>query len=348
MVDFVVESAIAGVGLACLGLAFHRRGTRLALLAIPGWALLGLFFFTGTDDYIELQDPMLIILTGAALPAGLAVGVWEFVSWKHERSEPALVWLRGAVFWAGLPYLAIERVPYANAAAVWFIAWQTVLFLRMSGVDGGTRGEIAMGEMQVDPAGSLTSVPWSSWEGNRWLLTEPLSEHGIYLPLEYSNGDPVLINFVLACTALQSMIVFVGAIAALRAPWRRSMRALLVAIPTIHMLNVFRNAGIIWLQQRYASSFRLWGLDMFDFSHSYVAKAGSLFAMFLMALVLFELLPELHSHVLRLLEPPLRLLGIRLPEVGPVPAEPTEGADLDGDPQPLDLIETTEAGHTPR
>jgi len=42
-------------------------------------------------------------------------------------------------------------------------------------------------------------------------------------------------------------------------------------------------------------------LSMFDFSHSYAAKAASLFAMFLMAIALFDLLPELHKNIMRLL-----------------------------------------------
>ena len=45
---------------------------------------------------------------------------------------------------------------------------------------------------------------------------------------------------------------------------------------------------------------------MFDFSHSYAAKAASLFAMFLMAIALFDLLPELHKNIMQLLPKKLR------------------------------------------
>ena len=102
------------------------------------------------------------------------------------------------------------------------------------------------------------------------------------------------------------MIIFVGAIVALRGvSWRRKTRGLLIALPTIHVLNVFRNAGIVWLSDTYSS----WSLfpgsdiDMFDFTHSYAAKAASLFAMFLLATALFDLLPELHRHILRISKP---------------------------------------------
>ena len=82
--------------------------------------------------------------------------------------------------------------------------------------------------------------------------------------------------------------------------WNRRMRALLIAIPTIHVLNTFRNAGIVWLTDSYPD-WTFMGIEMFDFAHSYAAKAASLFAMFLMALALFDLLPELHRHIMRLL-----------------------------------------------
>ena len=45
------------------------------------------------------------------------------------------------------------------------------------------------------------------------------------------------------------------------------------------------------------------GMSMFEFSHSYAAKFGSLIAMFFIAIVLFEILPELHNNILRLMEP---------------------------------------------
>jgi len=106
------------------------------------------------------------------------------------------------------------------------------------------------------------------------------------------------------------MIVFVGAIVALGSvEWNRRIRALFIAIPTIHILNVFRNAGIVWLTDNY-TEWSILGMGMFEFAHSYAAKFGSLFAMFLMALALFDLLPELHGNIIRILRPVMEALGI--------------------------------------
>jgi exosortase/archaeosortase len=51
-------------------------------------------------------------------------------------------------------------------------------------------------------------------------------------------------------------------------------------------------------------------MGIFDFAHSYAAKVASLFAMFLMAIALFDLLPELHRHVMKVLNPVIHVTRI--------------------------------------
>ncbi len=172
-----------------------------------------------------------------------------------------------------------------------------------------------MGPMMVDLLEG-GEIPASEWGGNRWVMAEPLGENGFFVPLEHSDGTLVSVSFILACSGLQSMIVFVGAIVALGSvEWSRRIRALFIAIPTIHILNVFRNAGIVWLTDNY-TEWSILGMGMFEFAHSYAAKFGSLFAMFLMALALFDLLPELHSNIMRILRPVMETLGIAKAESG--------------------------------
>ena len=44
-------------------------------------------------------------------------------------------------------------------------------------------------------------------------------------------------------------------------------------------------------------------LSIFEFGHAYAARFVSLGAMFLLALVLVEMLPQMHRHVLSLMRP---------------------------------------------
>ena len=44
-------------------------------------------------------------------------------------------------------------------------------------------------------------------------------------------------------------------------------------------------------------------MSIFEFGHAYAARFVSLGEMFLLALVLFEMLPKMHRHVLALMRP---------------------------------------------
>jgi exosortase/archaeosortase family protein len=116
-------------------------------------------------------------------------------------------------------------------------------------------------------------MPVSEWEGNKWILTESLAEEGFYVQF-FDSDDKVIVQFIMACSGLQSMIIFVGAIGALSSvSWKRRARGLLIALPTIYVLNMFRNAGIVWLTETYPE-WSLMGIEMFDFTHSYAAKGN--------------------------------------------------------------------------
>jgi len=98
------------------------------------------------------------------------------------------------------------------------------------------------------------------------------------------------------------MVLFIGAISVLNLHWKQRARALLLIVPLIHLLNVFRNAGLIWMHMTY-TQWDLWGISVFEFGHTYIARIVSLFAMFLMALIMFEILPSMHRNILALSEP---------------------------------------------
>jgi archaeosortase A (PGF-CTERM-specific) len=234
-----------------------------------------------------------------ALPMAVGMAVWEARA-DDDRTRSSLIWARGAVAYAGGPYLLIAHVPWLSVLAIWFVASQAAVFLRFSGGD-----DVMLGETWVNTAQG--QVTWAEFEGSRWFMGSSAEEYMFQTEL-LVDGTPIGINFVLACTALQSMVIFIGAIAVLDIDWRRRSRVLFLTIPLIHVLNLFRNAGLIWLHTTY-QQWTLLDMSVFEFGHSYVARFVSLFAMFLMALIMFDLLPELHRHIVRLLAP----LGVLQP-----------------------------------
>ena len=128
----------------------------------------------------------------------------------------------------------------------------------------------------LDDLNSLRSAPQLSKVQTKQLLEE--------LEAKIIDADWITIGIM-----APSDVDAIGALKSVH--WKRRARALVIAIPTIHVLNGFRNAGIVWLTDTYPT-WSLAGMGIFDFAHSYAAKVASLFAMFLMALALFDLLPE--------------------------------------------------------
>ena len=285
-------------GALCLAIEFHsKKSEGRSVYAAVGWVLSGISVYLLAEHYVEIEDPVLVIMTSICLPASI---VLAYVEMRGSRLDPTLVWLRGAVAWSVIPYYVVYAIPALNMGFVEMTGSITVWWLEASGA-----GSYSLGPMMVDLAQG-GHILTSDWSGSRVILTEPLGEGGFYLPMLNSSGQPVSIGFILSCSALQSMIVFVGAIVALSdVSWKRKARGLFIAVPTIFVLNAFRNAGIVWLHVSY-TDWRWLGLDIFEFAHSYAAKVASLGAMFLMALALFGLLPELHAHVMRILELPFR------------------------------------------
>lgn len=294
LVSNEVISMIGAVGLIALALSWHRRSSAPVRLAQFGWICVGLFFFNDASVYLAHDDLILTVFSVMALPMAGGMALWEARA-TDEKTLSSLTWARGAVAYAGGPYLLIAHVPWLSVLAIWFVAGQAALFLRISGGD-----HVVMGETWVNTAQG--QVTWQEFEGNRWFMGSSAEEYMFQTELLLTNGDPIGINFVLACTALQSMVIFIGAIAVLDIDWKRRFRVLFLTVPLIHVLNLFRNAGLIWLHTTYVD-WTLWGMSVFEFGHSYIARFVSLFAMFIMALIMFDLLPELHRHIVRLLAP---------------------------------------------
>ena len=284
------------IGVLLLGTAHFRASNGGGILSVFGWPLIGMFFYLDIPHYIDIADPVLIVMSAAGLPITLLLAIWEFKMYREKIEDEAIIWTRGLVALGAGPYLLIANIPYLNVAAVWVTASSANFFLGFSGIEG-----YELGSVLVDTG--IKEVNWSDWNGNRWILTEQLGEAGFFIPLIKEVDGTTEVVFVMACSAMQSMAVFIGALWAIRtAPWRRRMRAAIITIPTIFVLNTFRNAGIVWLHASYPQ-WDLLGVTMFDFAHSYAAKVGSLAAMFLMALVIFDLLPQMHAHIMRLLSP---------------------------------------------
>ena len=115
------------------------------------------------------------------------------------------------------------------------------------------------------------------------------------------------IQIVLACTAIQSMALFVGIVVCTKAPLARSAKAFLVSVPVIYVLNLVRNtfvviaSGDLWFQI-FPDVVTGWtgrpaDYTSFFWAHNVFAEIGSLIALFVIAYAVFSLLPEMLLYI---------------------------------------------------
>lgn len=122
------------------------------------------------------------------------------------------------------------------------------------------------------------------------LLSLPAQQQGSMIFL-YDN--PITIIF--ACTAIQSMVLFVGMIAALRTvSLKRKMLGIFVTVVPIYFLNLLRNAGVIWMVAS--------GFTSFHMAHNVIAKIGSLLALIALLFLVFKIVPELFDEIMCLFD----------------------------------------------
>ncbi len=116
-------------------------------------------------------------------------------------------------------------------------------------------------------------------------------------PFVYYNGFPIRIIF--SCTAVQSMVLFVGMIVPLHgASIKRKIYGLLITVPPIYVLNLIRTASVVYLAGGNICSV--------EFAHNILGKMGSLIALVVFAFIIFRVLPELYDEIVSIIDLPKR------------------------------------------
>lgn len=188
-----------------------RSTTTLAWLGFAAfWLVLFPHFAFTHKSYVEG------VLSLLAVPASIYAG---YLLWQGRDS---LFVLSRSVAIMGLVYLPFETIPAFTLGGVHVPAPRQMLIEAVAAQTGSL-----MGLLGYYPT----------------LLT---SKQGYAATYEFIAADGHVLHFtvVLACTGLGSMAIFAGLIGAVRAPLRRKLQALGVAIPVIYALNLVRTTFI--------------------------------------------------------------------------------------------------------
>ena len=258
-------------------------------LNIIGWLILGFFWWIQVEHFILINDPSNAFFCALAMPffGYLAIHEYLSISW-NSKYEP-LRWLAAMTVVAGGIYFFVERVPLLSGWLIQVVAEQSIWLLNSFNLET-----------------SLGSLDYG--EGSR--IYRPVSEHQeVRISIEGGewqdpNSDPV--SIVLACTALQSMIIFVGGVVCTKAPIDRRFYAFLATVPAIYLLNLIRNAVVIWLTYEHVWGDDYYGYSTFFWAHAVLGKVGSLIALIFLAIAVFHFLPEMQDSILGVIDLPLR------------------------------------------
>ncbi|OPY30345.1 MAG: Transmembrane exosortase (Exosortase_EpsH) [Methanocella sp. PtaU1.Bin125] len=135
--------------------------------------------------------------------------------------------------------------------------------------------------------------------------TRMLSPGGMNDIIDLHNNQ---VQIILACTAIQSIAIFVGVVSAVRVEWKRWLMAFAVTVPVIYLLNLVRDVFVIlafgnqWFQIMPGTVMSWTGeaaaYTSFFWAHNVLAETGSLIALVAISYVVMTMMPELLAHLM--------------------------------------------------
>lgn len=254
-------------GLFGLGAGYYLKDNRCHKFRLIGFVLFGIFWILQAPHFVFIGDAFNAIVCILALPFYAFLGYNEYLSHSWGEENNSLKWIAGASFFAGGIYFFIDKIPLLSGYIIYGTAVQTVGLVNTLGFDYGV--------------GAI------NYAGNPLLYRTNFNE--IFVPI---NGSSVAI--IQSCTAIQSMLIFIGAIYCVQAESRQKWKAFFATVPVIYVLNLARNVGIIYMMDELGWSY--------DFSHNTVGKFGSFLALILLAVIAFKVLPQLLDNIIDLMD----------------------------------------------
>ena len=295
--------------LGLLGIGYFLKARERHLWRVAGFVGFGLFWGARSYIFVLLNDDAVnILFTALALPFYLFLAWHEWVSYKKDEELDALKWATGATFLGGFLYFSVDRIELVASALIQIVAWQSLWLMNAFGYGlSWTVGPTAFSDF--DAAGPAPPELGAAITGSG-------------------------VTIILGCTSFEAIVIFLGAIFAVQMrkdPWadykrvdeqavaklramtpeRRRMLGLLYTVPVIWVLNLVRNAGVIYLfnQGTFHGPATSLGMTDFEFAHTLLGKGLSFIALIAIAFILFKTCPEILDNVNGLIDLPRRGKG---------------------------------------
>ncbi len=239
------------------GEVFFPEGKFEKVVGASGWLFIACYCFFEASDYFAQDEYFdasltLVFLTFSLLLAFLMVKPRSMVSEKGE--EDLFFTITKIALITSVFYFPFSEISFLSDYLIYITTKITTTILNLFNV----------GVYVVYPSSIYTTTS---------------SFHEVYKPIE----------IILACTAIQSMVLFIGLIFSVNAPMRRKLKAFFVSVPTIYVLNTFRNVFVVtaYFEQWFGSP-----LQSFYIAHNVIARIGVMISLIVIAYAVFMILPE--------------------------------------------------------
>jgi archaeosortase A len=241
---------------------------------------------------------------------------------KVRKLVGGIGWGVFSIHWSSQPLYYIGILDYANvlltlALSVFCILMAIIMFheyregpLQIISNKGVKHSEFSAQDRadSLDTTSMLTSAsalgalvyfPFANFSTlNTWIIGGVASQviwvlQFLKIPAYLKAWNIITLNgytveIILACTAIESIALFMGLICAVKAPLNRLIAAFLVSVPVIYVLNLIRDIFVV-----VAYGEQWFGTDSFIIAHNFIAKAGSGIALFIISYTVLRILPEL-------------------------------------------------------
>ena len=284
----------------------------LAVFVIPTLMLLGGYVLVPypPSDFVK-QLSFIPLFLGLIL---LGVGM----IWRNKKVASMIKiagWGVFASFWATMPsFLYLSEGGDIFNAAVCIIGVYVLIYVTYHEWLSIKKNEYPVSLQWIAGGTFLAGIIYFTvdagvfpWLKN-WLIETVATQSKWLLDLfglhATQNGPVILfqgsaVTIIFACTAIQSMVLFVGMIGALPCVrLKRKVIGISVTVIPIYLLNLIRNAGVVYMVGT--------NLTTFDMAHNVIGKIGSLIALIVLLFLIFKLLPELYDMIIGFIDLPKR------------------------------------------
>jgi len=216
----------------------------------------------------------------------------------------------GFIAWISTGFAFLQKVPeflaiydYFNTV-VFTLAFVFFVILGYTTLKGDL--DVMLQVTRFSLLAILFYFPFELYEPLKRALIKVVADHTFLLGkmlgfnFERFSWDEIVLNergirIILPCTGIESMALYSGACFGVRANFNRKIKAFLISVPTIYILNLFRNVFVL------ASYGYMWfGENSFYIAHHVISKFLALISLIIITLFVFKKLPELENLIINL------------------------------------------------